>query len=298
MKIYELRTEIDCLIKSDDGECLLDQNQSIIFNSPQKILVYPLSRNRNQFPFFIDLNISHSGKFYSHYSIDERELFLINSLSQVRNENIEKIEIGNKTCLIKINEETISFEYDNIKKSLSLMQEFNSYSISKVDNFILLTLIGQNEEMWLYNISDNSLNHIFGNKIERIDNQIMVTYHSQGIYDNQIYKTYEIANNKLIEKKSSISHISPPVKIYSDKVIPIAFLEAVRDRDYYTAKTYLSQRLSESVTDEHLEKFFGNFDKIVPLSNSRYLIIRGDKFKVFRFVVVNNLIEDIEENEN
>lgn len=298
MKIYELRTEIDCLIKNDDGECLLDQNQSITFNSPQKVLVYPLSTNRNQFPFFIDLNILRSGKFYSHYSIDEKELFLINSLTQVKNENIEKIAMGNKSCLIRINEENISFEYDNMKKTLELTQEFNSYSINKVDNFILLSLTGTIEELWAYNTSDNSLQHIFGNKIERVDNQIMVTYHSQGIYDNQIYKTYEISNNKLIEKKSSISHISPPSKIYSEKVIPIAFLEAVKDRDYYTAKSYLSQRLSESVSDEHLEKFFGNFDKIIPLSNNRYLIIRGDKFKVFRFVVSNNLIDDIEENEN
>lgn len=48
-------------------------------------------------------------------------------------------------------------------------------------------------------------------------------------------------------------------------LIHIAFFEAVREKDYNLAKTYLTDDLAEKLTPPHFEKFFGTFDTIKPL---------------------------------
>jgi len=80
--------------------------------------------------------------------------------------------------------------------------------------------------------------------------------------------------------------------VKNPKIIPIAFLESIKYRDFDLAKKYLSETLKQSSNDA-LSNFFGDISKIIPLENSVVGIISNGMFKSFLFNIENGLITEI-----
>ena len=73
-----------------------------------------------------------------------------------------------------------------------------------------------------------------------------------------------------------------------------AFLEAVKLKDLNLARTFLSDKLNEKLDDKHLEKFFGKFDSILPLSQNEFCIInKSTPLRVLEFKNSNGKIVDV-----
>ncbi len=107
-------------------------------------------------------------------------------------------------------------------------------------------------------------------------------------------KDYE--KNYLVAKKYAVDKLAT-----NKNVIPFAFMQAIKIRDFALARKYLSPSFSNSLQDEHLINFFGDFIKAVapkvdlpPLSLS--LIYKKENLlfaKHFCFSIEDNKIIDI-----
>lgn len=90
-----------------------------------------------------------------------------------------------------------------------------------------------------------------------------------------------------------------PQKIKNEALLPYAFFEAVKVNDFELAKSFLSERLKSNITNEVLNEYFGEFDKIKPynfhLNKGSYICLEKEgKASVFRIKIENGEIEEIE----
>lgn len=293
MKNYIVRSEYDCLVKSSSGEELLDQNSQIVFDKPEKILIYPLKNSKNCFPFTIDFDGKHSSSLYRHFSLDDFDLFYISALPYIKKEIIETITTNNKTCKIYISEQEISFETDKIKKSFELQISFDTYSIDTSTNLILLKLSGKEEYLWVFNIETTDLRVLSGSKIEKINSEIFVSKTINSICKHDLYEVYELKDGNLIKNSEKLKSNFLENSIKNPNVIPYAFLEAVKLNDFDLARSYLTDSLSKSATNEHLKSYFKNIQKILPLKETLLGTISSEGFYVYTFVIKNGRIEEI-----
>ena len=91
-----------------------------------------------------------------------------------------------------------------------------------------------------------------------------------------------------------------PQKIKNQNLLPYAFFEAIKIKDFELAKSYLSEKLKSNITDEILVEYFGEYDKIQPynfhIDKGNYICLRKEeKTMVFRVKVVGGEIDEIED---
>lgn len=299
MKKIKIRSDYDCLIKHEEGETFLDGNSEICFDKPEKILVYPLSqKNKNTFPFAIDLESPENTRFFSFYSLKEFNLIYISSSLYIQNEITEIITTNKKECKVKLSEDYISFDCDNQKKTVFLNQAFSDYSIKTLQNLLFLHLISENELMFVFNLNDKTLKEFSGKKIELFENHLSVAKEVNDIANHVIFQTFEIKDDKIILQKDTLKYnFEKPVLITNPLVVPIAFLEAIKLEDFDLAKHYLCEGLKTTTSENHLKKYFGEFLKIIPIEDYVIGIITPENLKVFEFKIENGLIVDINEKE-
>lgn len=90
-----------------------------------------------------------------------------------------------------------------------------------------------------------------------------------------------------------------PQKIKSDVILPYAFFEAVKVKDFELAKSFLSEKLKAHITNEVLMEYFGEYDKIKPynfhVQKGSYICLeKKGNGKVFRIKIENGEIDEIE----
>lgn len=90
---------------------------------------------------------------------------------------------------------------------------------------------------------------------------------------------------------------SEPIYPDDNRLVPMAFLEAIKYGDYNLARHYLG---GKPVKNEHLKTFFGDIRKIYfnGLSDIPNYTILTDKYKNYNFSMENGKIIEIEENED
>lgn len=86
-----------------------------------------------------------------------------------------------------------------------------------------------------------------------------------------------------------------PLVSTTPKLIPLAFIEAIKYGDYSLAKHYLDNSI---VSNEHLKSYFGDIKKVClnGLSKDINYTVLSDMFKNYTFSVENGKITEIEEN--
>lgn len=107
-------------------------------------------------------------------------------------------------------------------------------------------------------------------------------------------KTLTVTNyNVYLEEFLSLSE---------QNLIPLSFLEAIKEEDFKIAMTYLDPKLND-VTEEKLKQYFDGIDEIyyncyyLKQDVCNYTIISKNSTKNFNFYMVNNKIAEIEEVE-
>ena len=295
MKIYKVRSEYECLVKNEETEALLDQNSSLTFEKPEKLLIYPLSQSdKNRFPFVLDLGSLNDSPFFKSFSLNEYELIYITNLSYVKNEIIEKVENRNINTKINLSQETLCFESESEKKLIPLNHPFDSYSITTNGDFIFVLLKGKLENLWIFNAKTKLLKHLEGRKIEIIDNRIIISKELNDIARHTLYETYEIKDDEIKKHSQDLKAVDRDFSlIKNNSIVPIAFLQAIKLGDFTLALQYLDQQTFNNVSPQHFQAFFKDFSTIIPLENHEIGLLNNDKLKIFRFEVLDGKIKEI-----
>lgn len=116
--------------------------------------------------------------------------------------------------------------------------------------------------------------------------------------------TYSFANE--FSKKTELAYNnSTPYKTKVKEFVPFAFFEALKVNNFKLARYYLTPKLSSKLSNNHLKKFFGNFEKahqtLSPIYNPEEiaLIYYGKQNKYAKIYSIQfneeNKISNIEE---
>lgn len=108
-----------------------------------------------------------------------------------------------------------------------------------------------------------------------------------------------LEDDKVVVESEELLYLDQEPKTLSNlKVVPFAFFESIKLEDYTLAKTYLSPALKNSLSEDILKDYFGDFTKVVPYNFSSergYFVslFTESLCKVFSFNFESGKISDI-----
>jgi hypothetical protein len=113
--------------------------------------------------------------------------------------------------------------------------------------------------------------------------------------------SYDFSTKPYSTKQSAVYINNKPTTTNNTLLIPYAFLEAVKIKNYKLAHHYLSTTLSNKLKNQHLDNFFGDFveikQNIYTKTNFPVALIYGNNndyyAKLFAFEIENNKIKNI-----
>ena len=227
--------------------------------------------------------------------------------------NFKKLMLNNKTSLF--NKKLGSFNVLAMIDSISTISIFSSennlfttqtdfltnFEAEQINNLIVCTAnTNSGTFMLIFNTTTSEVlvcDEFM--QIEKTENNIKAlknlnnTLKHGKVFDVDL-KTSTVTNyNVYLEEFLSLSE---------QNLIPLSFLEAIKEEDFKIAMTYLDPKLND-VTEEKLKQYFDGIDEIyyncyyLKQDVCNYTIISKNNTKNFNFYMVNNKIAEIEEVE-
>ena len=290
-------------------------NQSIDILTDEQfftLFAYPTNENKNfiYFPFSAQLEfisnklISKSNNIIiadlgaNHYRIEIIPFFILNQSESTPplHKKTEEIfaSLTNKNLILQ--NKDYFFNYI----TPCALQDFN---LKKISNFYVLYGINYTKQEYLL-LLNNKLQFIcdcIADKIEFDKNQIITLNYLNDIARHGLVTTYSLKENgfKQNEKYSVYTQNAPitPANIYT---IPWAFLQAVNIKNIKLARMYLHSNLSNSLKDEHIISYFGDFVEFFksPTQNLNVITLSYNSsprfVKNYCFEVIENKISNID----
>lgn len=168
------------------------------------------------------------------------------------------------------------------------------YAKTNNEKYLTALIQYQNKHYKCINIEQIDLLEIDKNKITTYKSLNNTAHHG-------IIKEYNF-DNKFTLTTSLVSDPDGTTKIQSQDLIPYAFLDAIKAKDFDLARTYLSPTLSQKLSDDHLSTFFDEFDffmqSLLPNASKNDIALiypQGNLFvtKIFSFYFQDNQISNI-----
>ena len=295
MKKYDLITTYPCLVKFDKEEIFLDENESLEFENENNIFVFPINSKKIK-PFKI--NLEKNDKYYKILQKNNDKnliyLFLPNNYLFF---NIEELTINKENCKVKISNDKLKFETSSNEVEINI-EEFESYKTYKIQNLASIKLKYENKEiLYCYDIKNNKLYMFSGNSILIENNNITIEENLNNIFSKKKITQYSVNGSKITKENQTFEKKEKAFKIYNEKLIPFTFLDLVKDKDFSSAKELLCFDLQESLSEKHLENYFGKIKNFVPISENEYLVSNNETTDIFTFNIKDNKIIDIEISE-
>lgn len=151
-------------------------------------------------------------------------------------------------------------------------------------------------------VLDENFNELMNSEVEKVEQnefQIKTLIKINDIAKHAIVKTINL--NNLEQSEEYYVYLKDNAVIANHKkLVPYAFLEAVKVKNFTLAKQYLTPELARKTEKEHLENYFDNLSKIYYNSylQNEYVInytVLCDNYKSYDFTIINNKIDDIEQ---
>ena len=290
---YILRSEYDCIVKSLLKEELLDKNSELVFDEPSFVLVYPLDNNFS--PFSLDLYNPKSSFCKTLLQEDVSYVFLLNP-PQIETFKIETFNFSGKSVKVFLGQNKLCFQSEKTEKHVNLGEDFKSYTCEKKDSFLLVHLVGKNEEMFCFNLETDKLTKLSGDKIEVLDKQIIVTKNLNLNFSQKTLETYLISKDKL--EKISSSTKNEGIEHVDVTVTPYIFLDSIKNKNFDIATSLLDDNLKSHIKNENLESYFGEIISFFNLKNDTYCVFSKDKTSVYTFSLNHGKICEISTYQN
>lgn len=282
--ILKIKTDFDCMIslnssytKKLEKDSFQTLKLSLNDNENLTIFVEPTVKSENLIlPYNVyiknstsSLNIeSSSTEIYNYknvYLIKLLKLEVVKNMKVILSE--QNFSVFNTFCT--------NITLPNITIPLNVLFENVTVQKSGANKILLF------DEKYAF-IFNNNFNVLFNDYYDKIDiknNEISLISNLSDIAKHSILTTINGTN---IQKKT-VYQFSHPKLTHSKKLIPIAFLQALKVDNINLAKHYLTQHLQDIATLDSLKSFFGDYKKL-ELDSENIVLFYSDKtHKIFSF---------------
>lgn len=281
--ILHIKPSFDCLINYLGTQKSLIKNKTYSFILKDKIALsfYPnnneelnslpfsciieptshnlLQTNRNnltltRFPnnnFLLEVNPFIFAQTPNSFGLKTKTIHIKNiphTISWLANNNLN-CRIENSNSYLDFNNNCKVVEMDTKSSDGNILIYFRTQNLKYIVSHILYEnnkyLLQEMQEVDLLEETENTIT-TYKNLHDFAKHGEITTYDFNGTFS----KTKELAYNNQTAKKTKIKEI-----------VPFAFFEALKNKNFKLARSYLSNALSNKISNNHLKKFFGNFDK-------------------------------------
>ena len=224
----------------------------------------------------------------------------------------QKVELGGKGFTVKLSggDNGILEVYgdNNLLYQKYLNYEVKAFSTKTMGNNLLIECLLNNKKTCLIVLAFNgTFNEYFFDTIDSLDFKNNVLTAFKYLHDiakqGKIY-TFKFGKNGAEFKEKTVYTDNKPHLTTDSRIIPYAFLEAVKAQNFNLARHYMAGQLSARLTNEHLKQFFKGAVGIkqnlyVPgQPNAAALIFKnGQNYtaKLYNFEIDNDKINNITE---
>ncbi len=282
--ILKIKSNFDCMLSLNNfNRRKLEKDSFQTFklelnsNENLTIFVEPTIKSENLIlPYNIYIKNSNQGLIIESNSADVlsyKNVYLIKleKLEVVKNMKVilssQNFSVFNTFCTnVTLQNNTISLPklFENVES-----QKSGANTVLTFDNSYAIVFNNKNEI--LFNDHYNKLS-IRNNSIDFCSNLCDIAKHS-------IITT--ITNNEITNK--TVYQFDHPKLTSSKKLIPIAFLQALKINNINLAKHYLTTHLKDIATLDSLKSFFGDFVNLDLDGNNIVLFYKDKTHKVFSF---------------
>lgn len=284
-------TPYDCILKFNDKELSLSQNEHLSFEENIKtISVYPLNKNK-KYSFEINLKDSDS-TFYR--VIKKEDKLLVFLLEGLISENIDIYSFSNEKgdSFVEIGKNTVIFKSDKHQKVITLSNNMKDFSCGNFEHIDYVTFKDDKKEYILaYNIVSNKAKFLQGDKIEIKDSGFIVTCENNEFYKS-IIEEYFIDKEGLKSKSKTFSKKD----VFPNNFVVYSFMNAIKLKDYESAHSYLTKRLKKEISIQSLKSYFGDVSYFYVIDPQTCFAITFNKNVLYDFVLKDDEIEEINDN--
>ncbi len=204
----------------------------------------------------------------------------------------------NGELILKVNNEAA------FKKLFNTSIETTNFIELKNNFFAVLVLKENNEGVVFVFDADNKLVlEKSANKIEITDDGFQILQIFNDVTKNGLVNKYKINETLEMMEEYAVYLKDGPKEINNKRIVPIAFLQCIKAKNFEYAKTFLSSDLEQKVTEDNLSAYFGEWNEICTNylnknTFNQFALIYGEenKFaKIFNFKIENDLITNIEQ---
>ncbi len=297
-------SEIDAIIEIDfqRKEILAGIPVKTSINENAKITYYPINTQSSKYlPFCFEFSEKES-QHYIKYKLKDALVLKINPMRVPKYSFVFEEEIeGKKYCLHSGYPSffTVS-ENDKVIFSKKANCNFKEPTIKKRASSVIFSAKWNDQ---IYFLIFNGKTEIFSGfaseyKYEQ-DSLNLVSWQKDMAKQGYLYKIN--INSGTVSK--SLIYYEPPKVISNQKLIPYAFFEAVKTKNYKLARKYLSSALNLKIADEHFAAFFGKFSDVtqnyyLPSPQTSVALIYDSpspEIKIFEIKFTDEKIADINE---
>lgn len=280
---FHIKPSFDCVIKTQNLSTELQQNKihSFLINSTQNILpisFYPTNSEYNtSLSFTAIVNLKSKALNSKMQNVDlinfpnnnilliAREFFISNPKPfNIQNKafNFNGINHNfyyskNSPLSLRIenaSHEFLDADYPIAIKELEFKTSKNSlfcYGKTFKDSHIVCIIRHKDHKYTLTTLEEVDL-------LEVQKDKIITFKKANDMLGHAFTKEYTFSPNLGVETNLVYGE-KESVSIHKKEIIPYAFFDAVKCKNFDLARTYLTKELAEKLSDKHLEKFFGDF---------------------------------------
>jgi len=299
---YFLYSKSACLADVNSKTCEVSNKSPLVLSNGEFVKIYPLENGKLPFCFVVDNKIMQNKYIkatefgeYTFLEIQAPQIFS-GEFFKTKTFNSYTASVIGKPFKFNIDNKDNHFSY-NCKNDLTEITIFEQKSL-----IVLESLTSGQDYVVCFHKKEEKFYEFCGN-VDMKDTKIVEVKdkNTQARHGELNEYSIETDNIKLISSEpiylNKMPVIVPPFLYH------IAFFEAVREKDYYLAKTYLTEDFSEKLKPAHFEEFFGEFEQIKPIiENNQHKIAlikkvntHSQKARVFTLTFVDNYISDIVE---
>lgn len=281
-------TSFECLIKTEDFEETLEQNQHLSFDAqPHSLVVYPIGKTSR--PSF-EINFENfTSQFYRIVQKEDKLLVFLLDGIYVKNYKLYTLSCEGEKCEIEIGTSEASFACGKNKKILNLPIQIISTECGHFRHIAYIKAISnEGEHLLAYNTKNSNTKMFKGESIEISQEGFSVEKSASG-YD-KIKEEYVVTKEGLKIKERLFSPLNHNP---SNEMICYHFMNRILNGDFDNALALLSPSLQSSLSANSLREFFGKVSYIFPLSAESCFAISNSKNKIYKFSLSNNKITEI-----
>ena len=280
---YILKTTYPCLVKTQDDQCELEENDMLEIEDESLVFIYP--ENPAQIPFYINMNSPKESVALSVIARKNDTLLILESAQKMAISHKEMLIVDGKKCEVCVRGQKISFESEEKKVEYFCPHPCGEHKILKIGNFACVQF---NEHLYAFSPKKNRLTH-FDGQAEIDGATLLLTKHFHDSEERERHAKYVFKEDIVMEEESFSRNEN---RINKD-LAPYKLMESVKAKDFEFAHSLLSEKLKTEINSAQIREFFGNFSSFLPLSTTEFITISGAQKNYVKFNLHENLIDDI-----